>query len=154
MTDQLHENSDESAKTPVEIEKDAIEYIRDGDQLLSIIVRSRHSPSATFFTTTDELEQQVGFIVYPEGGSIAPHEHRPLHREISSTSETLFVRSGSMEAQLFDERRKLVATRTLEEGDVIVLVSGSHGFSMNEDTVLLEVKQGPYSGLNEKIVWG
>jgi len=59
-----------------------------------------------------------------------------------------------MEVQLFDDNRELVATRTLAKGDVIILVSGSHGFKMNEDTVLLEIKQGPYSGLDEKIVWG
>jgi hypothetical protein len=35
-------------------------------------------------------------------------------------------------------------------GDVVVLLDGGHGFRMLEDTVLLEIKQGPYSGLGEK----
>jgi len=30
------------------------------------------------------------------------------------------------------------------------LVGGGHGFRMQEDTVLLEIKQGPYLGLGEK----
>ncbi|MCH8093176.1 MAG: hypothetical protein IH953_01150 [Chloroflexi bacterium] len=154
MTDQLRENADGASKMPAGKEQEGVEYIRQGEQLLSIVVRSNFSPAKTSFFTEDELEQQAGFIVYPAGGTIASHEHRPLHREISSTSETLIVRSGSMEAQLFDDSRQLVATRTLAEGDVLILISGSHGFRMNEDTVLLEIKQGPYSGLDEKIVWG
>ncbi len=38
----------------------------------------------------------------------------------------------------------------MSTGDILVLVSGGHGFRMLEDTVLMEVKQGPYTGLKEK----
>jgi hypothetical protein len=38
----------------------------------------------------------------------------------------------------------------LETGDIILLVAGGHGFRCLEDTVLLEIKQGPYTGLVEK----
>ena len=44
----------------------------------------------------------------------------------------------------------LVATRELKTGDVMLMVGGGHGFRMLEDTVLLEVKQGPYTGITEK----
>ena len=30
------------------------------------------------------------------------------------------------------------------------MTGGGHGFCMLEDTVLLEIKQGPYTGLEEK----
>ena len=32
----------------------------------------------------------------------------------------------------------------------MLMVGGGHGFRMLEDTVFLEVKQGPYTGLDEK----
>jgi hypothetical protein len=60
------------------------------------------------------------------------------------------VRSGRCEIDLYDTRRRLVATETLERDDVILLVEGGHGLRMASDTVLLEVKQGPYTGLAEK----
>jgi hypothetical protein len=44
----------------------------------------------------------------------------------------------------------LVAPRELNVGDVMLMVGGGHGFRMLEDTVLLEIKQGPYTGENEK----
>jgi hypothetical protein len=34
---------------------------------------------------------------------------------------------------------------------VIVLVSGGHGFEMLEETEMIEVKQGPYTGDADKI---
>lgn len=62
----------------------------------------------------------------------------------------LVVRSGRCQIDLYDRERRHVATRELGAGDVILIVGGGHGFRMLEDTVLLEVKQGPYTGLDEK----
>jgi hypothetical protein len=38
----------------------------------------------------------------------------------------------------------------LTSGDVILLASGAHGITMLENTEILEVKQGPYSQLDDK----
>ena len=38
----------------------------------------------------------------------------------------------------------------LEAGDVILLISGGHGFVVLEDVQMIEVKQGPYSGDEDK----
>ena len=35
-------------------------------------------------------------------------------------------------------------------GDIILLVSGGHDFLMLEDTEMIEVKQGPYAGDDDK----
>ena len=93
---------------------------------------------------------QVGFIVYPSGGEVERHVHVPLERSLVGTSEVLMVRSGRCEMDVYDDERTLVATRELVAGDVVVIFGGGHGFRMLEDTTLLEVKQGPYTGLDEK----
>lgn len=102
------------------------------------------------FVTPDEANLQVGFIVYAAGGQIARHAHRPIERTIRGMSEVLVVREGRCEFDLYDDARALVATREVCRGDVLVLVGGGHGFRLMEDTVLLEVKQGPYLGADEK----
>ena len=38
----------------------------------------------------------------------------------------------------------------LEEGDVILLAGGGHGFEILEETVMIEIKQGPYAGDADK----
>lgn len=54
------------------------------------------------------------------------------------------------EIDLFLIDKSFLGTWILNEGDIILLVSGGHGLRCLEDTVLLEIKQGPYTGLVEK----
>lgn len=127
-----------------------IEWIKDGDEVLAVIVPHSYRPRKTEFITPSDYKQQLGFVVYKAGESIVPHIHIPMERQLVGTSEALLVRSGSVEVQLYNDDKQPVAKRKLEPGDVILLVSGGHGFRMLEDTVLLEVKQGPYIGSDEK----
>jgi hypothetical protein len=127
-----------------------VEEIRSGTQLLALIVRAVVDPSQTTFVTDASLTQQVGFVVYPTGGEIVRHVHRPMRRVLDGTAEVLVVRRGRCEIDLYGEDRALVATRELGQGDVALLVAGGHGFRMLEDTTFLEVKQGPYTGIDEK----
>ncbi len=89
-------------------------------------------------------------MVYQAGGVIAPHRHVPITRNIDRTCEVIVVRKGRCEVDIYNDDRELVPTRDLSTGDLVIIVSGGHGFRMVEDTILLEVKQGPYQGLDEK----
>ena len=117
---------------------------------LAYIIRSELNPIRTTFLTPPEFKQQVGFVVYPADGEIQRHVHRPLERHLIGTSEVLIVRRGRCEIDIYNNRKELVATRELRQGDIMLMVDGGHGFRMLEDTVFLEVKQGPYTGLDEK----
>ncbi|MFB5622254.1 MAG: hypothetical protein ACE5Q7_04910 [Candidatus Nitrosomaritimum yanchengensis] len=130
-----------------------IEWIRSDDDTIAIIIRKKFQPDETSFITPDEFNQQIGFIVYEKGGKIKPHKHLPLERDIIGTSETLLLRSGRVEVDLFNLDRQLIAKRELGEGDILVLVSGGHGFRMLEDSIFIEVKQGPYTGMIEKEIF-
>lgn len=129
---------------------DQVETVSWKGQRLAFIIRSSYLPSHTDFPTPPDLNQQVGFVVYPAGGEIKRHVHRPIERRIVGTSEVLIVKEGSCEIDIYNDDRQLVATRELNVGDVMLMISGGHGFRMLEDTVLIEVKQGPYTGLDEK----
>ncbi len=127
-----------------------LEIISDGEQALCYILRAGQLPDRTTFITPDEFKQQVGFVVYPAGGEVARHDHRPLERHLTGTSEVLLVQKGRCWMDVYNGARELVATRELAMGDLILMVGGGHGFRMIEDTVFLEIKQGPYTGLDEK----
>jgi hypothetical protein len=96
------------------------------------------------------FKQQVGFIVYPKDSVIARHTHRPLERHIVGMAEVVVVRSGYCQIEVYDDDQKLVARRDLHQNDVVLMVGGGHGFRIIEDTVLLEIKQGPYLGAEDK----
>jgi mannose-6-phosphate isomerase-like protein (cupin superfamily) len=128
-----------------------IEKICFNDVPLAYIIRGQLMPEKTTFLTPPDFNQQVGFVVYPAGGVIPRHVHRPLERHLVGTSEVLIVRQGRCEIDIYNDDRELVATRELREGDIMLMVGGGHGFRVLEHLVLLEVKQGPYTGLDEKI---
>ena len=130
--------------------KDAIEIITAHGQILCYVIRGKTQPEKTTFITPPEDKQQVGFIVYPKDGVIARHIHRPLERHIKGMAEVLVVRIGHCQIEVYDEQKSLVAVRDLFQNDVIVMVGGGHGFRILEDTVLLEIKQGPYLGAADK----
>jgi mannose-6-phosphate isomerase-like protein (cupin superfamily) len=127
-----------------------VELITANGQTLCYIIRGDTRPTDTTFITPPEAKQQVGFIVYPKGGVISRHIHRPLERHIIGMSEVLVVRSGHCQIDVYDEQENLVSVQDLHENDVVVMVGGGHGFQIKEDTVLLEIKQGPYLGAEDK----
>jgi hypothetical protein len=129
---------------------DLIEKITWGDQTLAYIIRAEVNPQKTTFVTPLEFNLQFGFVVYPAQGEVARHVHRKLERHIVGTSEVLILKQGRCEIDIYNDDRELVTTRELRTGDVMLMVSGGHGFRMLEDTVLLEIKQGPYTGVDEK----
>jgi hypothetical protein len=127
-----------------------IEIIRDGDKVLAYIIKAQWMPEATTFVTPDEAQLQVGMIVYGAGQAIRPHLHLPATREVLYTAECILVRHGACMVDFYNQTKAFLATRELGCGDVILLLAGGHGFRMCEDTILLEVKQGPYVGLADK----
>ncbi len=127
-----------------------IEWVEYEGNLLACIIRPQVLPASTMFVTPPNLTQQVGFIVYPAGEAVQRHIHVAIERTIQTTAEVLVVSRGLCELDVFGEDLSLVATRQLRVGDVVLLIGGGHGLRILEDTVLLEVKQGPYTGLDEK----
>ncbi len=129
------------------------EYIEciTGDGIpLCYIIRRELAPPRTAFLTPPEFPLQVGYVVRDAGEEIPRHAHRPIERTIATTSEVLFVRRGRCELDIYSDDRERVATRELREGDLVIIVGGGHGFRIVEDTVFLEVKQGPYAAAGDK----
>jgi hypothetical protein len=127
-----------------------VEPIGRAGKVFAYVMRETGADDKTTFLTPDESIQQVGFVVHPAGAEVRRHYHLPLERTIVGTPEVLVVRSGRCEMDVYDDDQELVTTRELAAGDVMVMVGGGHGFRMVEDTVMLEVKQGPYYGPDEK----
>lgn len=130
-----------------------IETIEAEGRPLAMIISASFCPHATQFLTPDSYDQQIGFIVYPPGGVIKRHHHLPVERHLSTTSEVLVVKSGRAVVDLFDERQQFVAAREIRTGDIVVLLSGGHGFQILEPTTFLEIKQGPYMGVKDKVLF-
>lgn len=127
-----------------------VDAITSANTVLAYVIRKETSPPHTTFLTDDDAAFQVGFVVKEAGVDVQRHEHKRVERHLTSTSEALIVREGRCEVDVYSDSRELVATRTLDAGDIVVFLAGGHGIRITERTVFLEVKQGPYPGQNEK----
>jgi hypothetical protein len=127
-----------------------IETVAHEGRVIGLVVRSGAPPATTKFLTSPEDNLQLGYVVYPAGGEIQRHIHLPLERELVGTSEVVIVKQGRCEVDFYSDDKELLTTLEMSEGDVMLLLRGGHGFRMTDDTVLFEVKQGPYTGLTEK----
>lgn len=121
----------------------------NGKELALIIRRSFHKDGIEFFTP-GSYSQQVGYMNRPSGHVIAPHVHNPVARAVEYTKEVLFIRSGRLRADFYSEAQEYLESRILEAGDVLLLAYGGHGFEILEPTEIIEVKQGPYAGEQDK----
>ena len=127
-----------------------VDIIEKGGVELCYIIRGELAPDTTTFITPADYKQQVGFVAYPAGGEVQRHLHLPLERHLVGTSEVLFVRKGRCVLDVYDDAKELVASREVKAGDLVLMVGGGHGLRILEDTLFLEVKQGPYLECEEK----
>lgn len=130
---------------------DLSEQIFSEGKLLAFVIRNELSPAITTFVTPPEINLQLGYVVYPNGGQVLRHMHRPIERHITGTTEIIFIKKGRCLMDIYDDKQKLVNSIDLKQGDTVLMIGGGHGFRMLEDTILLEIKQGPYTGMEEKV---
>jgi hypothetical protein len=128
-----------------------VERIVSDGMLLAIILRSSFQKEGIEFFTESHFSQQLGYMKRPVGYSIQPHQHKQVKREVIQTQEVLFIRSGKVKVDFYSEDRQYVSSEILQQGDVILLAAGGHGFEMLETSEIIEVKQGPYESDADKI---
>lgn len=120
------------------------------DIILAIILRTKFEDKGIKFFTPDNFSQQLGYMKREKGYIIDPHIHNPVTREVEYTKEVLFIKSGKVKVDFYDNERNYLESEILNTGDVILLAYGGHGFKILEDCEMIEVKQGPYAGELDK----
>lgn len=128
-----------------------IEKILHSDVLLALIIRSEFTADGIEFFTPNEFSQQIGYMKRPANWRIDPHIHNPVRRSFEYTQEVLLIRRGKVRVDFYADPASYLESRILFSGDVILLAQGGHGFTMLEESEIIEVKQGPYSGDQDKI---
>ena len=127
-----------------------IEKIIYNGEEFAIIIRNSYSKNGVNFITSGKYSQQLAYMKHPAGKDIKAHVHNPVKREVKYTNEVLFIKKGKMRVDFYNREHEYQDSRILEQGDLILLIKGGHGFKVLEDLEMIEVKQGPYTGDNDK----
>jgi len=140
--------------------ENSIEKIERNGKILAIVTRAKalqeleQSGKSMLFVSPDEFPFQVGIHNRPKGDVCPPHVHIPFSQLTDfSVQEFFYIISGSVKIDLYDEsdNDNKFSEVIVNTGDSIILNCG-HGFTFLEDnTKVIELKQGPYRGReNEK----
>ena len=127
-----------------------IEKITSREKVLAMIVKSDFYDNGIRFFTPDDYSQQMAYMHHPKDHVILPHIHNRVKREVFYTNEVLIIKSGKIKCDFYDDNKKYIQSAVLNTGDLILLISGGHGFECLEETEMYEIKQGPYAGENDK----
>lgn len=114
--------------------------------LYAIIIKNSFKAEGVHFFTPNEYSQQLAYMHHPKGKIILPHIHNLVPRNILYTQEILFLKKGKLRIDFYDKNKKYFESRVVQNGDVLFLITGGHGFKVLEEIEMIEVKQGPYNG--------
>ena len=129
-----------------------IEKVLHKNRLFALIVRRqfRRKSGITFFTSKQST-QQFGFMKHKKNYIIKPHKHNKRLTKILRTTEVILLLKGILRVDFYDNKNKYLFSKIINEGDIIMLVHGGHGFKILKDVEMIEIKQGPYHLANDKI---
>lgn len=127
-----------------------IENITHAGRTIAVLLAASYQEKGIKFFTPDDFSQQLGYMNRPQGYVIPPHVHNRVTREVHFTKEVLFIKSGKVRVDFYDDEQNYLESRILHQGDVLLLAYGGHGFEMLEPSEMIEVKQGPYAGEADK----
>lgn len=128
-----------------------VKQIEYNGKIFAIIIKNDYSKEGVEFFTPNDFSQQLAYMKHPKGKKIDAHTHNVVPREISYTKEVLVIRKGKLRVDFYEDNQTYIASHIVEQGDIILLAFGGHGFECLEEVEMIEIKQGPYLGEQDKV---
>ena len=115
---------------------------------LHMVCRTHAAASPRTDIVDDEEYLQLAILNFDKGRTFVPHKH--IEKTVPETAiaqESWVVIRGKVRAFFYDLDDKLLSTEELNPGDVSITLYGGHNYEILEDnTLVLEYKTGPYYG--------
>ena len=130
---------------------DNIKQIEHNGKILAIIISNDYSKDGVEFFTPNDFSQQLAYMKHPKGKRIDAHTHNIVPREVSYTKEVLVIRKGKLRVDFYEDDQTYIESHIVNQGDIILLAFGGHGFECLEEVEMVEIKQGPYLSEQDKV---
>jgi quercetin dioxygenase-like cupin family protein len=127
-----------------------VEAIQHEGRTFARLMRGGEWSEGLQFFSDDSDFLQVGKWSYPAGKELPAHYHNEVPRQVLKTQEVVYVVSGALEAHILTASGELVTKLHLSAGDLLVVLDGAHGYHiLEDDTRVIEIKNGPYMGAEQ-----
>lgn len=127
-------------------DKKGIEQIFDQQGNLVAHIYDTNLMEGYCFPTADDDFFQFGFSHNIEEKDLRPHIHKEITREVTKTTEFIFVLDGKIDMDVLSDDAQKITHVSLTKGLGILQFSGGHDILIHKKTKYFEIKQGPYFG--------
>ena len=126
------------------------EIKKEGKILARHITPDDIKPGLISLTNDNEFLQVVAWGHYEKGKYLQDHWHNEVERSATRTYEAVYVVKGAIEARVFDLDCIPVDTFVVQQGELLILLESAHGYTiLEDDTTVLEIKNGPFLGVEK-----
>lgn len=123
----------------------AIEEIFYKKKRIALIIRNEFTTKDNSFFSDEQDFFQLGFFYRKKGYSVPAHYHTPKNKiYVSELSECIQVKKGKIKISYFTHNLTLIASAILCAGDTVMHTDVVHEVEFLQNTLILELKQGPY----------
>lgn len=124
-----------------------IQNIKDGDEILAIVLRNEFDKEGLNFITNEDCSFQVAVHNVKRGTRYKAHITNPFSNiNLLKANKIYYVAEGKVGIDLYGLNEKKIKYITLNKGDLILFINGGHGLDILEKSKVIEIKQGPYRG--------
>ena len=124
-----------------------MQEVKCNGQTVAIFHTTNEWKEGLDFLTTDSSFIQAGTWWYQNGKNLAAHKHLINERQSNLTQEVIVIVTGRVLAELYDENDQLFYSKELLPGDIGIMLTQGHGYKiLEDDTKVVEIKNGPYPG--------
>jgi mannose-6-phosphate isomerase-like protein (cupin superfamily) len=122
----------------------------EGRELCLVVKKSerpKYANALSFFSSKEHPLQVGMWCNYTKERQLRTHRHDHNSSDtVVGFNEMFYVESGRVLVYIYDNLDRPWTKVELEPGDILIQLSGGHGFDVLEDgTSVLEVKSGPYT---------
>jgi len=133
-----------------------ITKVEDSKSNIVAILCSPANSKATrreWITEGEHSLQVANYTQQLAGTEFKAHKHITRTRSSNITQEAIVVMSGILEVDIFDDANRSLGKFTLRSGDLVVTLSGGHGYKViKEGTSFYEFKSGPYAEPDKELL--
>ena len=118
------------------------------EKLLHIVCSPSQVEEHRMDVVDDQNFLQLAILKYEKGKTFKPHKH--IYKAVGKQAiaqESWVVLRGKVKAIFYDEDDEILQEEILNEGDLSITLFGGHNYEiLEEKTLVLEYKSGPYYG--------
>ena len=120
---------------------------KDPNELLHLVTSIEEIDTPRLDIAPENEFLQLAILKMQKGKTFLPHKHIKHEKVTDIAQESWFVYKGSVKCIFYDMDDKIIDEVILKEGGVSMTFRGGHNYKILEDnTVVLEYKTGPYLG--------